>query len=111
MRRGIELEHEVVGDGREATRGDTVVVSYELSLNRGDVVQSLSSFSFTIGKREVIAALEYGVEGMRVGGTRRFRAGPHLGYRDKGVEGVIPPNAVLVFDVKLIAVSRSENER
>lgn len=37
----------------------------------------------------MIAALEYGVEGMRAGGLRHFRAGPHLAYRDEGVEGVV----------------------
>ena len=68
-------------------------------------MQSLDLLAFTLGKREVIAALEYGVEGMRVGGQRRFRAGPHLAYRDKGVEGIVPPNAVLIFDLKLLAVT------
>jgi FKBP-type peptidyl-prolyl cis-trans isomerase len=104
IRAGIKLESDTIGSGREAAPGATVTVSYDLSLNRGKVVQSVESLSFALGKRHVIAALEYGVEGMRVGGRRRFRAGPHLGYRDVGVEGVIPPNAVLVFDLKLLAV-------
>ena len=30
--------------------------------------------------------------------------GPHLGYRGGGVPGVIPPDAVLVFDVERLAV-------
>jgi len=59
MRPGINLESETIGVGREATRGDKVTVSWDLALNRGDVVQSLDSFVFTFGKREVIAALEY----------------------------------------------------
>jgi FKBP-type peptidyl-prolyl cis-trans isomerase len=105
MRAGIKLESETIGDGREASRGTIVTVAYDLSLNQGDVVQSVESLSFALGKRHVIAALENGVEGMRVGCRRRFRAGPHLGYRGVGVEGVIPPNAVLIFDVKLLAVS------
>src|ERR1039458_8247372 len=39
---------------------------------------------------------------MRVGGRRRLRVGPHLAYRDKGVPGLIPPNAKLVFEVELL---------
>lgn len=105
MRAGIKLESETIGDGPEASRGDKVTVTYDLSLNRGDVVQSMDSYSFTIGKREVIAAMEYGVEGMCVGGRRRFRAGPHLGYREEGVDGVVPPNAVLIFDLTLLAIA------
>jgi hypothetical protein len=106
MRSGLKLESETLGDGRIAARGDTVTVTYDLSLNRGDVVQSRNSYTFTLGKREVIAALEYGIDGMRVGGRRRFRASPHLAYRDVGVDGIVPPNAVLVFDLTLISVAR-----
>lgn len=109
VRAGIKIESETLGEGREATRGDTVTLSYELFLSRGDKVQAMDAYSFTLGKREVIAALDYGVEGMRVGGRRRFRAGPHLGYRDQGVPGRIPPNAVLIFDVTLHSVTRRKD--
>ena len=60
MRSGIKLESETLGDGREATRGDTVTVSYDLALNRGDVIQSLDSFVFTLGKRDVIVDIYFG---------------------------------------------------
>lgn len=106
MRTGVKLDSETVGDGRVATRGDTVTISYDLILNRGDIAQSLDNYTFRLGGRDVIAALSYGVEGMAVGGRRRFHAGPHLGYRDVGVDGIIPPNAVLHFDVRLLSVSR-----
>lgn len=52
----------------------------------------------------MVAGLEYGVEGMREGGTRRIRVGPHLAYRDAGVPTTIPPNAVLEFKVLLLSV-------
>ncbi len=41
---------------------------------------------------------------MRVGGVRKLRIGPHLAYRDVGIPGVIPPNAVLMFEVELLAI-------
>jgi len=63
-----------------------------------------SPICFMIGRREVIAGLERGVIGMRVGGCRTLVVSPHLAYRDKGVEGSIPPNAVLRFEVELIDV-------
>ena len=61
----------------------------------GGAILSMESerVSFRIGEREVIAGLEYGVEGMRVGGRRRIRVPPHLGYREAGVPGKIPSNA------------------
>lgn len=105
MRSGIELLEETVGTGDEATRGSEVTVAYSLSLRRGDVVQTMPEYSFVLGARRAIAALEYGVEGMRVGGRRRLRAGSQLGYGARGVDG-IPPNAMLVLDVELLDVAQ-----
>ena len=109
MPKGIKLESEIIGSHPIATRGDTVTVAYELRLNRGELVQSVDSSSFVLGSREVIPALDYGVAGMAVGGRRIYRAGPHLGYREAGVEGVIPPNAVLHFDVRLLAIRKASD--
>ena len=103
-RGGVEFEDLSVGEGAVATRGSDVEVVYTLALNRGDIVQTDQAYAFRLGKREVVAGLEYGVEGMRAGGERRIRVGPHLGYRDQQVPGV-PPNAVLEFRVKLVKVA------
>jgi len=47
----------------------------------------------------LISGLFYGVEGMRIGGTRKLKISSHLGYRDKGVPGVVPTNAVLIAEI------------
>lgn len=49
----------------------------------------------------LIPGLFYGMEGMRVGGKRTLKVSPHLAYGDQGIEGVIPPNAVLEIEVKI----------
>lgn len=103
-RGGVEFEDLAIGEGAIAGRGSDVEVVYTLSLNRGDIVQADQPYAFRIGKRAVVAGLEYGVEGMRVGGERRIRVGPHLGYRDQQVPGV-PANAVLEFHVRLVKVT------
>ena len=87
-RGGVEFEDLAVGEGAVAERGTDVEVVYTLSLNRGDIVQADQPYAFRVGKREVIAGLEYGVEGMRAGGERRIRVSPHLGYRDQQVPGI-----------------------
>jgi len=51
----------------------------------------------------MFAGLFYGVEGMRVGGRRRLRAAPHLAYREAGVPGVIPPNALLTVEIEVVS--------
>jgi FKBP-type peptidyl-prolyl cis-trans isomerase len=107
-RGGVAYEDLVVGDGAVAARGCTVEVDYSLFLNRGEALQENARQSFRIGDRRVVAGLEYGVEGMRVGGKRRIRVPPHLAYREKGVPDSIPPNAVLEFRVSLLRVQQAD---
>jgi FKBP-type peptidyl-prolyl cis-trans isomerase len=109
-RGGVEYEDLVVGGGPVADRGCTVEVEYSLLLNRGDTVQENKKYSFRIGERRVIAGLEYGVEGMRAGGKRRIRVGPHLTYREQGVPDTIPANAVVEFQVSLLSVQPGTSE-
>jgi FKBP-type peptidyl-prolyl cis-trans isomerase len=103
-RGGVEYEDIKVGDGPMASRGAKVEVRYNLFLNRGEQVQADQLYSFRVGKRRVIPGLEYGVEGMRVGGERRLRVGPHLAYRDHAIPGLVPARAVLDFYVTLLRV-------
>jgi len=59
--------------------------------------------SLRVDREYMFAGLFYGVEGMRVGGTRRLRVAPHLGYREDGIPGVVPPNALLTVEVHVLA--------
>ena len=65
-----------------------------------DEVRTLTT-EVRIDRRSLVDGLFYGVEGMRVGGTRRLEIAPHLGYGERGVPGVIPPGAVLISEITL----------
>ena len=104
MRRGIKTEELLLGAGPIARKRKVVTIRYRGSLSRGDKFQEDLTCTFKVGGREVIMGLERGVEGMCVGGKRRIRVSPHLAYGDKGVEGAVPPNAVLLFEVELLGV-------
>ena len=101
-RGGVEYEEVKLGEGATADRGAKVEVLYNLFLNNGQQIQENQHYSFRVGKRRLIPGLEYGVEGMRVGGERRLRVAPHLAYRDQGIPGIVPARAVLEFYVTLL---------
>lgn len=99
---GLKIEEIIIGRGAVADVGATVTIEWRVWLNRGESFGG-GSESFRIGQRRLIAGLERGVIGMCVGGIRRLRVSPHLGYRDQSVPG-IPANVVLKFEVKLIGI-------
>ena len=97
-----------VGNGDTAKEGSHVRVHYTGWLTTGkkfdSSVDAGKPFDFTIGNGEVIKGWEEGVAGMRVGGKRELRIPPGLGYGADGSPPDIPPNATLIFDIKLLGV-------
>ncbi|MBC3873528.1 FKBP-type peptidyl-prolyl cis-trans isomerase [Undibacterium flavidum] len=111
----LEKIDSVVGTGKEAVVGKTVVVhytgwlrdpqaenqhgkSFDSSVGRGP-------FSFNLGEGRVIRGWEQGVQGMKVGGKRTLQIPSTLAYGPRGAgRGVIPPDADLIFDIELLDV-------
>jgi FKBP-type peptidyl-prolyl cis-trans isomerase len=95
------------GTGAEATQGKKISVNYRGWLTDGKVfdenVDGSKPFSFTLGTGQVIPGWDQAVAGMKVGGERLLIVPPAAGYGAAG-NGPIPGNAVLVFDVKVVAV-------
>ena len=105
----LEIEDTKVGTGREAKTGDTVHVQYTGTLMNGTKFDSSydhggEPFKFTIGQGQVIKGWDQGVPGMKVGGKRRLRIPPSLGYGVAGSPPSIPSNAGLVFDIELVSI-------
>lgn len=83
------------------TAGQRISVRYTLWLSSGQQLQT-GPFAFTLGGGGVIPGLDLGLVGVRVGETRRLLIPPALAYGTAG-QGVIPGNAVLVFDVGVVS--------
>ena len=105
---GLVYEDTVVGEGAEAKAGQQVIVHYTGWLTNGSKFDSSKDrndpFEFSLGMRQVIGGWDEGVQGMKIGGTRKLTIPPHLGYGARGAGGVIPPNATLAFEVDLLGL-------
>ncbi|XP_041830148.1 peptidyl-prolyl cis-trans isomerase FKBP10 isoform X2 [Melanotaenia boesemani] len=64
--------------------------------------QRNSTYNTYIGMGYVIAGMDQGLLGVCMGERRRIVIPPHLAYGEKGAGNVIPPSAVLVFDIHVI---------
>ena len=99
------IEDTQVGTGTAAASGNTITVNYTGMLTDGKVFDSSQGrepLTVEIGTGKVIAGWDQGIIGMKVGGKRRLIIPPSLAYGEKGAGGVIPPNAVLIFDIDLL---------
>ena len=109
MENGLVIEDLVIGEGNEAQDYNKVVVNYTGTLEDGSIFDSSlkpggTPFTFTLGVGSVIKGWDLGVKGMKVGGKRKLTIPAELGYGNKGIGNVIPPDAILTFEVELLEV-------
>ena len=109
---GLQYDESVVGSGAEAVNGKNVSVHYtgwlDESGSKGKKFDSSvdrgQPFTFSLGSGMVIKGWDEGVAGMKTGGKRTLYIPGDLAYGPRGIPGVIPPNATLIFDVELLEV-------
>jgi peptidylprolyl isomerase len=105
----LEIVDDVVGNGVEASAGNTVSVHYVgVAWSTGSQFDAswdrMQPFRFGLGGSQVIQGWDEGVAGMRVGGRRTLTIPPHLGYGSRGAGSAIAPNETLIFIVDLLDV-------
>ncbi|MGK5077430.1 FKBP-type peptidyl-prolyl cis-trans isomerase [Janthinobacterium sp. HLX7-2] len=106
----------VAGTGTAAAAGDTLLVTYTGSLydaskpgNKGaqfDATAAGAGFTFTLGIGQVILGWDRGLVGMKEGGTRTLAIPYDLGYGKAGSLPKIPGYSGLLFEVKLVGVTK-----
>ncbi|MDC3058669.1 FKBP-type peptidyl-prolyl cis-trans isomerase, partial [Litorivicinus sp.] len=106
---GLQYKVLAEGSGDSPKATDTVKVHYEGRLISGDVFDSSIArgepVSFPLNG--VIPGWSEGVQLMKVGSKFQFTIPSALAYGSAGT-GPIPPNSVLVFDVELLEIVRTD---
>ncbi|MBD3316423.1 MAG: hypothetical protein GF344_11605 [Chitinivibrionales bacterium] len=99
------LQYEVLQEGRGASpeSSDSVWIEYVGMFPDSTVFDSVTS-PVALDLERAIPGLAEGIPLMKVGGKYRFYLPPELAYGASGIPPIIPPNAVLIFDVKLVRI-------
>lgn len=105
---GVVVTHLKKGQGATPGASSTVRVHYRGTLANG------TEFDSSYKRREpisfplqgVIPCWTQGVQKIKVGGKARLTCPADTAYGQRGVPGVIPPNAVLTFEVELLGIER-----
>src|SRR6185503_13895236 len=120
VRPGVDLLSEEIGVGVLVEKHQFYRVSLRMWLSRGEAVVWSQPWGLIdrakinddgttlvtdlrVDREFMFGGLFYGIQGMRIGGTRKLRIAPHLAYREAGVPGSIPPNALLTVELKVLA--------
>lgn len=119
LRAGLLLLDDIPGDGEPVRRQHVYGMRLRLWLHRGDPVRWTAAWGpvgtarledegatlvteVRIDRHQLANGLFYGVDGMRVGGTRWLEIAPRLAYGERGVPGVIPPHAMLTAEITIV---------
>ncbi|TAF68269.1 MAG: FKBP-type peptidyl-prolyl cis-trans isomerase [Cytophagales bacterium] len=108
---GLYYLIESEGKGKMPIKGDTVELHYtgKLTDNKEfDSSKGKTPFEFVLGMGMVIAGWDEGVALLKEGTKATFIIPSHLGYGKAGAGDVIPPDAILVFDVELLKIKKAK---
>lgn len=106
---GLKYKISKKGTGSNARVNDILSVHYSLKLTDGSEIDSSFSrgepIEFTCGVGQVIKGWDEAMQLLNKGAKARLVIPSELGYGPVGAgNGVIPPNATLIFDVELVNI-------
>jgi len=112
----VEVTKEVkCKENQKAHEGDKVTVHYGGFLQDGKKFDSSfdrsQPFTFTMGVGQVIPGWDQGLLGVCAGEERHLVVPATLAYGDRGAGDVIPPGAILLFDIVIVDVERANTKQ
>lgn len=108
MDNGIMIEWYEKGDGEKVRSGDLLDIDYKVRLKDGDVVDGnhlikKETFPFLVGFEMQTKGWDIALKEMKVGDFARIRIPAPLARGEKGVPGLIPPNADNFLSVRIVS--------
>ena len=104
---GLQYEIVVEGRGEAAKPGCQVRIHETMTLKDGTLLYSTRTkgdpVKFLLGGNQVIAGVDEGVRGMRVGEKRKLIVPPSLSKRSSYPANT-PPDATLYYDIELVEI-------
>jgi FKBP-type peptidyl-prolyl cis-trans isomerase len=104
---GLQYQIVVAGSGPAAQSGQSVLIHETTTLSDGTVIYSTRNannpLKFLLGGNQVIAGVDEGVIGMRVGERRKLVVPPALSKRSVYPANT-PPDATLYYDIELVEI-------
>ena len=110
---GIQYRDLQPGTGEHAETGDVATIHFTGWLEEhGRQIYNTRSqrpepVAFVIGTDRVMQGWNEGVIGMRPGGRRLVKVPAAAAYGSRGVQGIIPPNAGLIFIIELVHLEKA----
>ena len=121
LRKGLEILEDIPGIGEEIQKLESYRIKIKMWLNKGDPVIWQDDFPEELQhivmlsqdrteitqvhryhRENFIPGIYYGLKGMRVHGVRKLKISPNLAYGKKGIEGRIPPDALLIVEITIL---------
>ena len=103
---GLQIELLFEGDGEIPTIADMVLVHYQGTTIDGVEFDSTYDYGepLEMPLDMVIPGWSEGLRMIREGSRAKLYIPPDLAYGSRGIYGIIPPNAVLIFEVELLEI-------
>ena len=107
---GVQVQDIILPDpGPEVRPGDHIVLHYEIRLADGELVDSSfdrgQPLEFQLGSGVLPAGVEAGILGMRLFAQRRLEVPAAEAYGAEGLDGQVPPHALLKFLFELMGLN------
>ena len=105
---GVIVEHIKEGSGDSPKASDTVVAHYRGTLLDGKEFDSSykrgEPAAFPLSR--VVQCWTQGMQKIKVGGKAKLTCPSATAYGERGVAGVIPGGATLIFEVELVSIKK-----